>query len=140
MAVKDYYGTDITVRFDLARCLHAAVCVRSIPAVFDTKRKPWVLPDAGQAGEIAEVVRRCPSGALHYEFTDPAAPAEAGHRPASLRWAAGQPIWLQGEAVIARDGDELAETRAALCACGSSGNRPYCDASGPCTDWRGHPH
>ncbi|MDR2114585.1 MAG: (4Fe-4S)-binding protein [Bifidobacteriaceae bacterium] len=68
MAVKEYYGEQITVGFDIDRCLHAAVCVRSIPAVFDTKRRPWVLPDAGDAKEIAAVIDRCPSGALSYQF------------------------------------------------------------------------
>jgi uncharacterized Fe-S cluster protein YjdI len=140
MAVIDYYGDDITVSFDLARCLHAAVCVRTIPAVFDTKRKPWVLPDAGEAAQIAEVVRRCPSGALHYQYTDPAAPREAGHRPVSLRTGPGEPLWLEGDVILTHDGEELPETRAALCCCGSTGNGPFCDASGPCTEWHHRAH
>jgi uncharacterized Fe-S cluster protein YjdI/CDGSH-type Zn-finger protein len=137
---KDYYGNDITVRFDLARCLHVGVCVRSIPAVFDTKRRPWVLPDAGEADQIAQVVRRCPSGALHYEFTDPARGVEQGHSPVTVRTAEGEPLWLEGDILIANDGEELPETRAALCRCGSTANRPFCDASGPCTQWRHHAH
>jgi uncharacterized Fe-S cluster protein YjdI len=140
MAVKEYYGNDITVRFDLTRCIHAAVCVRTIPAVFDTKRKPWVLPDAGAADQIAEVIRRCPSGALHYEYTDRSAPPERGHQPATIRSAQGEPLWVAGDIVIAQDGNELPETRASLCRCGSTGNAPFCDASGPCNEWRKHPH
>ncbi|MDR2378096.1 MAG: (4Fe-4S)-binding protein [Bifidobacteriaceae bacterium] len=137
---KDYYGDQITVRFDLGRCLHVGVCVRSIPAVFDTKRRPWVLPDAGDADEIARVIRRCPSGALHYEFTDRARESERGHAPATVRTADGEPLWLEGEVLIADNGKELPETRAALCRCGSTANGPFCDASGPCTDWRHHAH
>jgi uncharacterized Fe-S cluster protein YjdI/CDGSH-type Zn-finger protein len=140
MAVKEYYGDQITVRFDLARCVHAAVCLRSVPAVFDTKRRPWVLPDAGEAGQIAEAIRRCPSGALHYEFTDPSAAGEQGHTPVTVRTADGEPLWIEGAVVIAHDGQELPETRASLCRCGSTGNQPFCDASGPCTEWRHHPH
>jgi uncharacterized Fe-S cluster protein YjdI/CDGSH-type Zn-finger protein len=140
MSVKEYYGDQITVRFDLARCVHAAVCLRTIPAVFDTKRRPWVLPDAGDSLEIAEVVRRCPSGALHYEFTDPAAEPERGHVPVTVHTADGEPLWVEGAVVVSNNGTELPETRACLCRCGSSGNKPFCDASGPCTDWRHHPH
>jgi uncharacterized Fe-S cluster protein YjdI len=140
MAVKEYYGDAITVRFDLTRCVHAAVCVRTIPAVFDTKRRPWVLPDAGDAVQIADVVRRCPSGALHYEYTDPAAPAETGHSPATVHTADGEPLWIEGAVIISHNGDELPETRASLCRCGSTGNQPFCDASGPCTEWRQRPH
>ncbi|MDR2566633.1 MAG: (4Fe-4S)-binding protein [Bifidobacteriaceae bacterium] len=140
VGAKDYYGNDITVRFELARCLHVGVCVRSIPAVFDTKRRPWVLPDAGEAEEIAQVIRRCPSGALHYEFTDPAREVERGHSPVTVRTADGEPLWLEGAIAIADNGKEVPETRAALCRCGSTANRPFCDASGPCTDWRRHAH
>jgi uncharacterized Fe-S cluster protein YjdI len=140
MAVKEYYGNQITVRFDLDRCIHAAVCVRTIPAVFDTKRRPWVLPDAGEADQIAGVIRRCPSGALHYQYTDAAAPDESGHVPVTVRSADGEPLWVEGSLIIAQDGTEIPETRAALCNCGSSGNRPFCDASGPCTQWRHRPH
>ncbi|MDR2347337.1 MAG: (4Fe-4S)-binding protein [Bifidobacteriaceae bacterium] len=139
MAVKEYYGTDLTVRFDLTRCIHAAVCVRTIPAVFDTKRKPWVLPDAGEADQIAAVIRRCPSGALHYQYTDAAAPVEAGHQPVTLRTQDGEPLWLTGDVVITRAGEAVPETRACLCRCGSTANSPFCDASGPCTEWRHHP-
>ncbi|MDR0593649.1 MAG: (4Fe-4S)-binding protein [Bifidobacteriaceae bacterium] len=137
---KDYYGDQITVRFDLARCLHVGVCVRSIPAVFDTKRRPWVLPDAGDADQIAAVIRRCPSGALHYEFTDPSQPVEQGHQPVCVRTADGEPLWFEGEVEIANNGKVISETRGALCRCGSTANRPFCDASGPCVEWRHHPH
>jgi uncharacterized Fe-S cluster protein YjdI/CDGSH-type Zn-finger protein len=137
---KDYYGDQITVRFDLSRCLHVGVCVRTIPAVFDTKRRPWVLPDAGEADQIAEVIRRCPSGALHYEYTDPSRPVEQGHTPVSVHTADGEPLWVEGDVAIVHNGNEVPETRAALCRCGSSGNAPFCDASGPCTQWRHHEH
>ncbi|MDR3359892.1 MAG: (4Fe-4S)-binding protein [Bifidobacteriaceae bacterium] len=140
MAVKEYYGDDITVSFDVERCVHAAVCVRSIPAVFDTKRRPWVLPDAGEADQIAQVIRRCPSGALHYQYTDPAQPSEEGRAPVRVRTADGEPLWVEGGVVITHNGQELPETRASLCGCGTSGNKPFCDASGPCVEWRHHPH
>ena len=67
MARKDYAGADVTVSFDAERCRHAAECVRGLPAVFDTKRRPWILPDAAPASEVVEVVGRCPSGALRIE-------------------------------------------------------------------------
>ncbi|MDR0366682.1 MAG: (4Fe-4S)-binding protein [Bifidobacteriaceae bacterium] len=140
MSVKEYYGDQITVSFDLDRCVHAAVCVRSNHDVFDTKRRPWVLPDAGDADQIAEIIRRCPSGALHYQYTDPSRPEEQGRIPANVRTADGEPIWIEGNVVISHNGNLMPETRASLCGCGKTGNRPYCDASGPCTEWREHPH
>ncbi|MDR1825723.1 MAG: (4Fe-4S)-binding protein [Bifidobacteriaceae bacterium] len=68
MARKNYTGKDITVSFDLDVCQHAAICVHTLPAVFNTKRRPWILADAAPAEEVATVVSRCPSGALRYEL------------------------------------------------------------------------
>lgn len=64
---KRYTGADITVTFDAQVCRHAAECVRGLPAVFDTKARPWIQPDNATADEVAEVVARCPSGALQIE-------------------------------------------------------------------------
>src|SRR4051812_22019496 len=61
---KEYEGREVTVTFESRRCLHAAECVRGIPHVFDLASRPWVQPDGAAADRVAEVVRRCPSGAL----------------------------------------------------------------------------
>jgi uncharacterized Fe-S cluster protein YjdI len=68
MARKAYEGKDITVTFDIDVCQHAAVCVRGNHDVFDTRRRPWIMPDAAPAAEIADIIDRCPSGALEYEL------------------------------------------------------------------------
>jgi uncharacterized Fe-S cluster protein YjdI len=47
--VKRYEGEHIEVTYDAARCLHAAECVHGMPAVFDTAKRPWIAPDAGDA-------------------------------------------------------------------------------------------
>ena len=62
-----YEGQDIDVGFDADLCRHSGNCVRGLPAVFDTTRKPWILPDAATADELAEAIGRCPSGALTVE-------------------------------------------------------------------------
>ncbi|MEA2348024.1 MAG: hypothetical protein QOG62_1811 [Thermoleophilaceae bacterium] len=62
-----YEGKDIDVGFDADVCQHAAECVKGLPSVFDTKRKPWILPDGASADEVAAQIGRCPSGALTVE-------------------------------------------------------------------------
>src|SRR5260370_13968384 len=80
---KVYGGRDIEVSFDLDLCVHVAECLRGRREVFQLNRRPWILPDAAGADEVAEVVRRCPSGALLYHRLDgrpdedPAGPAKA---------------------------------------------------------------
>lgn len=67
MTRKAYLGRDVNVTFDGEVCIHAAECVKGLPAVFDTGRKPWILPDAAPADDVVRVVDRCPSGALLVE-------------------------------------------------------------------------
>ncbi|MDT0489881.1 (4Fe-4S)-binding protein [Streptomyces sp. NPDC012600] len=67
---RSYEGRSITVSFDAGLCEHSAVCVRGLPEVFDTGRRPWISPDGADAEQVAAVVRRCPSGALRYEHPE----------------------------------------------------------------------
>jgi uncharacterized Fe-S cluster protein YjdI len=63
---KTYAGENVDVSFDPEVCVHAAHCVRELPAVFDVERKPWITPDGASADEVVAQVGRCPSGALQY--------------------------------------------------------------------------
>ncbi|MEV5978489.1 (4Fe-4S)-binding protein [Streptomyces sp. NPDC052114] len=128
---RPYRGNAITVTFDAGRCIHAAECVRGLPRVFDTARRPWILPDAAPADEVAEVVRRCPSGALQYERAD-GATETAGPETTVRRFPDGR-IVVRGELRLSVEGGaESRETRVTLCGCGRSGNQPFCDHAGPC--------
>jgi uncharacterized Fe-S cluster protein YjdI len=71
---KNYVGHAVTVSFDGEVCQHAAECVRGLPAVFDTQKRPWIQPDQADAAQVIEVVGRCPSGALRIENGTPAPP------------------------------------------------------------------
>jgi CDGSH-type Zn-finger protein/uncharacterized Fe-S cluster protein YjdI len=128
--IRRYEGEKLAVLYDVERCIHAAECVRGLPAVFDTERRPWVSPGAAEAGEVVDVILRCPSGALHYERTD-GGPAEEPEKENTVSVIPDGPFYLRGRIEIADlDGTvELADTRVALCRCGASKNKPYCDLS-----------
>ncbi|MGV9310750.1 (4Fe-4S)-binding protein [Streptomyces sp. NPDC003691] len=127
---KSYKGRGITVTFEAGRCLHAAECVRGLPEVFDTAERPWIRPDGADADRVAEVVRRCPSGALRYERAD--GMPEVPDRPTRItRGPTGQ-FTVRGELTVDTPTGPRSESRAVLCGCGSSGNQPYCDHSGLC--------
>ena len=68
---KTYRGKEVDVSFDPEVCVHSGNCVRGLPAVFDTKRRPWIEPDGASADEVVAQVGSCPSGALQYERHDP---------------------------------------------------------------------
>lgn len=63
---KAYETDEIEVRFYAERCEHAAECVKGLPAVFNVDNRPWIQPERASADEVAEVIERCPSGALQY--------------------------------------------------------------------------
>ena len=63
-----YETSGITVTFDPNVCIHSAVCLRGLPAVFDVTRHRWVAPEAATPEEVAAQIGRCPSGALQFEW------------------------------------------------------------------------
>lgn len=71
MARKLYTGPLVDVSFDRELCWHAAECVRGMPEVFDTAKRPWIDPrnaaDEAAADKLRDVVARCPSRALLIE-------------------------------------------------------------------------
>lgn len=71
METKAYReNPDLTVLWTPSKCIHAGVCVRSLPQVYHPKDKPWIKADKASAEELMEQIDRCPSGALGYEKTN----------------------------------------------------------------------
>jgi uncharacterized Fe-S cluster protein YjdI len=122
---RAYAAPEVTVFYDQGRCRHDAECVRGLPQVFDPTRRPWIRADLADAQAVAEVVRRCPTGALHYrllaeEPEEPTSPTTIAHDPRG-------PLLVHGDLVLDTPEGPLRETRAALCACGRTQNQPFCD-------------
>lgn len=129
---RAYRGEGVTVYFDGRRCIHAAECVRGLPAVFDTAKRPWIEAGNAPPADVVAVVERCPSGALTYERADGV--AEAPARPTRVAREPGGPLHVRGDVVVVLDNGERRLTRATLCACGRTGNAPFCDGSHRSTD------
>ena len=129
--VKAYSATGLTVTFEAGRCLHAAECVRGLPGVFDSSARPWIRPDRADPALVADVVSRCPSGALRYTLSDGS--PEPADTPVTLTRSSVGELYVRGDVVVGHNGTVQTETRAILCACGSSENQPYCDRSGACS-------
>ena len=65
-----YKSDKISVSFAPEVCIHAAECVKGLPNVFNTSKKPWINVAGANPEEIIDVIERCPSGALKYELID----------------------------------------------------------------------
>jgi len=125
-----YPGEAISIHYDAKRCIHATECAHGLPGVFDPNRKPWINPNEASADEVVQVVQRCPTGALHFMRHDGGA-AEPVPDHNTITASANGPLFLRGDLeVIAPDGSVLLkDTRIALCRCGASKNKPFCDGS-----------
>ncbi len=125
---KVYRGRDLEVSFDLDICVHIGECLRGEPEVFQLRRRPWVLPDAGDADTVAAVIELCPSGALQYRRHD-GGPQER-HDKTTVTPIRNGPLMVVGEIEV-RHEDGSIETlpRATLCRCGESADKPFCDNS-----------
>lgn len=129
---KAYEAPGITVYFNSVRCRHFAECIKGLPTVFDSKARPWIQPGQATADQVAEVVRRCPSGALHYQLADGL--AETGDPVTTITPTIGGPLLIRGVLrLIGHDADGAEtthfETRMAACACARSLNLPFCDGA-----------
>jgi len=124
---KVYRGRDIEVSFDLDICIHVGECLRGERSVFKLDRRPWVLPDAGAADEIARIVELCPSGALQYRRLDGGA-EETLRETTTVTPIRNGPLLVRGRIEVTRE-DGTVETlpRATLCRCGESEHKPFCD-------------
>jgi len=127
---KEYASDSIVVTWESAYCIHVAECLRGLPRVFDPMRRPWIDVDAASADEIAEVVMRCPTGALHFRRLD-GGPQEPSFLETTVQLRPNGPLFVRGKVRIEDAGGHLVreDTRTALCRCGGSENKPFCDGT-----------
>lgn len=125
-----YERDELAVIWDATKCIHVATCIRVLPQVFDPRKRPWVSIDAADANAIAEAVRSCPTGALKYESRG-GVPDEEPDDPTVIQAGRTGPLYVRGRVrLVDDDGNVIAEeTRVALCRCGASANKPFCDNS-----------
>ncbi len=126
--IHSYRGDGIDVTWDKTRCLHVAECVLGLRSVFDTTKQPWVQPDNESVNQVASVIHRCPTGALQYERKD-GGPVETPDSQNVVRVASEGPVYVRGDVELVVGGEIVKETRLALCRCGHSSNKPYCDGA-----------
>ena len=65
-----YKNEDITIHWDQSKCIHAGVCVRSLPNVYNPKERPWVKIENASSQELKAQIGNCPSGALSYTLNN----------------------------------------------------------------------
>ena len=127
---RTYRGERISVNFDANFCAHVAECLNGAPAVFDVHKRPWIMLKEADPDMVAEVVRRCPTGALTYKRLDGGAD-EHPDADATVEVTANGPYEIRGDIEVVDTNNQVVyrATRMSLCRCGASRNRPFCDKS-----------
>lgn len=123
-------GDDVDVTWDKRLCIHVQECVKAKGELFVTGRKPWGDPNVTDADYVVEVVSRCPTGALTVTRKD-GGTGETSPETNRVVIANNGPLYVTGRLEIdgAADDMEGVKVRAALCRCGDSKNKPFCDNS-----------
>jgi CDGSH-type Zn-finger protein len=130
---RDYPGKEITIHDNRKICSHAAECVNNLPAVFKLGSRPWINADGSGLQDIINTIRKCPSGALSYsvdgiEYRDP-----NQKRSPTVTVLKNGPYHITGGIELVGQDIEFGEGSSrehyALCRCGASENKPFCDGT-----------
>ena len=126
-----YEAEGLIVSFDPAICIHSAVCLTSLPAVFDIAERRWIRPEAASADEVEAAVAKCPSGALQ-TIRAGRGRSSGAVVPAGVDVTArpNGPLVVRGPIRVTKEGGEVVSKEScALCRCGATGTAPFCDGS-----------
>ena len=47
-----YKNEEITIHWDQSKCIHAGVCVRTLPNVYNPKEQPWIKIEKASSEEL----------------------------------------------------------------------------------------
>jgi CDGSH-type Zn-finger protein len=132
-----YPGQQVTIFDNRGTCQHSGLCTDRLATAFRTDAEPFVAPSGGRLDEIIRAVRDCPSGALSYAFDEAEARAQVdwdGTRTPSIEVTNDGPYRITGQITLTDatgepepQGAGASREHYALCRCGQSRNKPFCD-------------
>ena len=130
---KEYANDEITIVWKPEMCIHSANCVNGLPLVFDNEKRPWIDANGSSSKEIIAQVAKCPSGALSIKSK-----VEVDQIMREVRLLENGPLMLVGNVkILDANGEMLFEKeKCALCRCGASQNKPFCDGSHVSTNFK----
>jgi uncharacterized Fe-S cluster protein YjdI len=138
VSMHKYTNEEVTVVWKPDTCIHSAICFKGLQEVFNLQKRPWINMEGSSTAKIIEQVRKCPSGALSYFINETNQAASAGEESKVIAEAAqittievsvNGPYLIKTECLIKHSNgtEEVKKGTIALCRCGQSANKPYCD-------------
>lgn len=138
---REYTNGEITVYWRPKKCIHATTCYTQLNEVFNPRKRPWVNMEGAPTEKIIEIVDKCPTDALTYQWnhklskettppskldkaTDPA-------KPVMIQIMKDGPIVVTGKIKLTDDTGKEYKTYSitSFCRCGASSNMPFCDGT-----------
>lgn len=133
--VKKYRDGELTVSWKAHLCIHSGECVKGAPGVFNPNARPWIQLAFSRNDEIMKAIDNCPSGALSYTNDSEEAKEEIEVEKSEylrIRASKNGPLLVGGSFEMEdRDGNvQLCKGKSiALCRCGASQTKPFCDGT-----------
>ncbi|NVJ65017.1 MAG: (4Fe-4S)-binding protein [Gammaproteobacteria bacterium] len=130
--VKKYVSDELTIVWKPHKCIHAGVCVKTLPQVYDPKAKPWITMEKASTEVLKAQIDLCPSAALSYEEpADKESSQAEGSNSVQVEIMENGPLLIHGHLVISSKDlkSESKNSKTAFCRCGHSQNKPYCDGN-----------
>jgi uncharacterized Fe-S cluster protein YjdI len=139
VSTHKYTNGEVTIVWKPDTCIHSRICWTELRQVFDPTKRPWIKMDEADTEKIIEQVRRCPSGALSYFMNDENAATNTS-KPVIVSEAAeilnikitpNGPILVNTDCRITHSNgtEEIKKGTTALCRCGASSSKPFCDGT-----------
>lgn len=127
---KHYTNGEVTIVWQPNKCIHSALCFTGLPSVFNPRERPWAKPEGASTQEIVDQIKKCPSGALSYFMNDETNKEEA-HLETVIEALPNGPLLVYGTMTLKdKNGQQTLENKTtALCRCGQSSNKPFCDGT-----------
>ncbi|KAA3610579.1 MAG: hypothetical protein DWQ05_21405 [Calditrichaeota bacterium] len=138
---KEYTRDDISIIWKPSLCMHAGECVKGLPEVFNPANRPWIDPQKVDGNSLVKTINKCPSGALSYRRNAELQKKEQEKMSQliEINILKNGPIIIKGKNVIKDADDNVIKEgeKAALCRCGGSSNKPFCDGTHSKIDFQG---
>ncbi len=128
---KTYKKESLNIHWKPELCIHSANCIKGLPRVFNPKIKPWVNQENAGIDELITTINTCPSGALSYSLDlDKELITVDTKSRISIKINESGPIIISDGCIIDYQGKSIEkEGTVALCRCGQSENKPFCDGT-----------
>jgi uncharacterized Fe-S cluster protein YjdI len=130
---KEYSNGELTVVWKPKKCIHSAMCVKTLPEVYKPSEKPWITPENATTTALKSQIKECPSGALTYYMKNETMEEKESIEASAteINVAKNGPLKIKGNLEIQLASGEVVtrEGITGFCRCGASENKPFCDGS-----------